>query len=88
MRSLEGLTWQEIDRQASGSGHKLHHGHEIGDLIVEAQERWAHLELDEYDAVFRFRIGGQKKRAWGYIVQAHFHFVWWDRNHSIYPTSN
>lgn len=24
--------------------------------------------------------------AWGFIVQAHFHFVWWDREHSLYPT--
>ncbi len=86
MRDLARLTWGEIDRQNSGSGHKMHHSHEIGDLIDEAQRRWQQLELDEFDSVFRFRLGGQKRRAWGFIVQAHFHLVWWDRDHSLYPT--
>jgi hypothetical protein len=80
------LTWQEIDRFSSDTGHKMHHSHEVGDLIDEAQDRWRDLELEQYDSVFRFRMGGQKRRAWGFVVQAHFHFVWWDREHSIYPT--
>lgn len=80
------LTWKEIDQFSSDTGHKMHHGHEVGDLINEAQARWRQLNLEQYDSVFRFRLGGQRRRAWGYIVQAHFHFVWWDREHSIYPT--
>jgi hypothetical protein len=79
------LTWQEVDKHASESGHKMHHGHEISDLVDEAQLRWIDINLGEFDTVFRFRIGGTK-RVWGYIVQAHFHIVWWDRHHSIYPT--
>jgi len=82
------LTWQEIDNFSSDTGHKMHHGHEVGDLICEAQARWRQLDLEQYDSVFRFRLGGQKRRAWGFIVQAHFHFVWWDREHSIYPTEH
>lgn len=79
------LTWGEIDQFSSETGHKMHHGHEVGDLIPEAQARWSELGLEQYDSVFRFRLGGQR-RAWGFIVQAHFHFIWWDREHSIYPT--
>ncbi|WP_431048279.1 hypothetical protein [Roseateles sp. L2-2] len=86
MRDLAGLTWGEIDKLASGSGHKMHHLHEVGDLIEEAQQRWVSLDLDQFDSVFRFRLSGQKRRAWGFIVDAHFHFVWWDREHSLYPT--
>jgi len=78
------LTWGEIDRQSSESGHKMHHDHEISDLVDEAQRRWLELQLEEYDTVFRFRLGATK-RAWGYIVQAHFHMVWWERHHRIYP---
>lgn len=85
-KQFEQLTWQEVDQFSSDTGHKMHHGHEVGDLIAEAQDRWRELNLEEYDSVFRFRLGGQKRRAWGFIVQAHFHFVWWDREHSIYPT--
>lgn len=84
--SFEKLTWGEIDGLSSDTGHKLHHGHEIGDLIEEAQERWRYLNLEQYDSVFRFRLGNMP-RAWGFIVQSHFYFVWWDRNHSIYPTN-
>jgi hypothetical protein len=80
------LTWKEIDNFSSDTGHKMHHGHEVGDLIGKAQARWRQLDLEQYDSVFRFRLGGQRRRAWGFIVQAHFHFVWWDREHSIYPT--
>lgn len=79
------LTWREIDAASSGSGHKMHHGHEVGDICAEAQARWLERGLEQFDTLFRFRIGGQKKRAWGYIVQAHFRLVWWERNHKIYP---
>lgn len=85
-REFERLTWREIDQFASDTGHRMHHGHEIGDLIDEAQDRWRHLDLEQYDSVFRFRVGGQKRRVWGFIVQAHFYLVWWDREHSLYPT--
>lgn len=80
-----GLTWGEVDALSSDGGHKMHHGHELGDLIPEVQHRWAELKLGEYDSVFRFRLGGTR-RAWGYILQAHFFMVWWDRDHSFYPT--
>lgn len=85
LQQFEQLTWGEVDQFSSDTGHKMHHGHEVGELIEEAQRRWQQLDLEQYDSLFRFRVGGQKRRAWGFIVQFHFHFVWWDREHSIYP---
>lgn len=79
------LTWGEIDQFSSESGHKMHHGHEICSVTQEAQDRWLELKLEQFDTVFRFRLGGTK-RVWGYIVQGHFHIIWWDRSHTIYPT--
>lgn len=84
---IKKLTWGEVDHFASGTGHKMHHSHEWGDIIEEAQNRWIELGLEQFETLFRFRIGGQTSRAWGFIVQSHFFFVWWDRNHRIYPTS-
>ena len=81
---MSKLTWKEVDDRSSESGHKMHHGHELSDLVGEAQARWIEHGLEEFDSVFRFRLGG-RKRVWGLIVQAHFHLVWWDRTHSIYP---
>jgi hypothetical protein len=77
-------TWGDIDAAASGSGHKMHHDHQVSDLVKEARRRWKKLDLEQFDSVFRFRLGN-KRRAWGYIVQAHFFMVWWERNHRIYP---
>lgn len=79
------LTWREVDTHSSDKGHKMHHGHEISDLLQEAQQRWKNLDYEQYDTVFRFRIGNTG-RVWGFILQAHFHIVWWDRYHNIYPT--
>lgn len=79
-------TWAEIDELSSGSGHKMHHDQEVSTLIREARRRWRVLGLEQFDTVFRFRLGGTK-RAWGYIVQSHFFFVWWERKHKIYPTN-
>ena len=83
-RFFEQLTWGEIDSLSSESGHKMHHDHDLGDLVPEAQDRWRHMDLEQFDVLFRFRLGGTR-RAWGYVAQAHFHLVWWERNHSIYP---
>lgn len=85
LQHFAALTWQEVDQFSSETGHKMHHGHEITDLREEAQNRWQALDLDQYDSVFRFRLGGTR-RVWGFVVQAHFHAVWWDRYHNIYPT--
>jgi len=85
LQHFAGLTWQEVDQFSSESGHKMHHGHEVADLIDEAQTRWRTLDLEQYESVFRFRLGGTR-RVWGFVAQAHFHAVWWDREHSIYPT--
>ncbi len=84
MTNFSQLTWREIDQFSSESGHKMHHGHEVCDICDEAQVRWLALGLEEFDSVFRFRLGG-KRRIWGFIVQGHFHTIWWDRVHAIYP---
>jgi len=84
LTNFSKLTWGEIDRFSSDSGHKMHHTHDISQLHEEAQKRWIELDLEQFDTVFRFRMGNTE-RAWGYVVQAHFFMVWWDRHHSIYP---
>lgn len=90
LNHLKNSTWEEIE-QMSAPGKKnrrlrSHHWHDLIDLVEEAQQRWIEVGLEQFDTVFRFRIGGQRRRAWGYVVQAHFHLVWWDRMHKIFPT--
>jgi hypothetical protein len=83
--SLGRLTWGEVRKQVSGSGHLMHHEHELNSVCAEAQARWLDLELEQFDTLFRFRLGG-KRRFWGFVLQGHFFGVWWDREHGIYPT--
>jgi hypothetical protein len=80
------LTWGEIDSHSSDTGHKLHHSQELGRLSQEAQDRWSALGFEEFDPLFRFRMGN-KRRFWGFILQGHFFGVWWERNHKIAPTA-
>jgi len=83
MTKFSHETWGELDKHSSDSGHKMHHGHELSDVAKEAQARWSDLELEQFETLFRFRLGNTK-RAWGYVVQAHFFMVWWERKHQIY----
>jgi hypothetical protein len=83
-REFERMTWAQVDRFASGGGHKMHHAQEFERIVDEAQQRWMALDLAEFaDSIFRFRLGNTK-RAWGFIVQAHFHMVWYERQHKIH----
>lgn len=89
LREFEQLTWEEVRLQTvpgrKGVRHMRHHEQEVATLCREAQERWMELDLEQYETAFRFRTGS-RKRLWGFIIGAHFHFVWWDPHHKIYPT--
>ncbi|NWK42867.1 hypothetical protein [Ralstonia pickettii] len=83
------LNWGAIlnDQKVPAKGNKhvpRHHYQGVNTLCQEAQDRWAHLDLEQYDQAFRFRFGN-KKRAWGIRLHAHFYLIWWERNHLIYP---
>ena len=84
LNGLEGKQWYEILSLAAGNGRRMHHGHQVTELHDDAVERWIELELDQFDEIFRFRLGNMK-RAWGIVLQGHFYMVWWERRHMIYP---
>ncbi|MNN86263.1 hypothetical protein D3C81_2036640 [compost metagenome] len=83
MNALEQLPWEEIQKQTSDTSHLLHHDHQIVDLCDDAQLRWLELGYEQFDVIFRFRLGNTK-RAWGLVVQAHFYLIWWERYHKIF----
>lgn len=85
MTEFAKMTWSHIDTFSSGSGHKMHHTQALHEVGEEAQARWVKLDLEQYDTLFRFRLGGTR-RIWGIRLQAHFFMVWSERNHAIAPT--
>ncbi|WP_416268404.1 hypothetical protein SD235_13560 [Burkholderia cepacia] len=88
-QEMERLTWGVILNEhkvpAKGGRHvPKHHSQAVSSLCQEARDRWANLQLEQYDEAFRFRYGN-KKRAWGIRLRDHFYLIWWERNHQIYP---
>jgi len=51
---------------------------------VIAQRRLQHLSLDDFDELFRFRLGN-KRRLWGILDGDVFYPLWWDADHKVYP---
>lgn len=82
---MEKLTWTEIRAQTGGSGHRMHHAQPVETLCTEAQNRLKALKLDDFDEMFRFRLGGPL-RLWGILHGDVFYPVWWDAEHQVYPT--
>ncbi|TIL87498.1 MAG: hypothetical protein E5Y73_25140 [Mesorhizobium sp.] len=78
------LTWAEIDRFSSGTGHKMHHNMDSEDICEEAQYRMIEIERCS-DVIFRFRLGN-KRRLWGQRAVDKFEILWFDATHEIYPT--
>ena len=77
------LTWAEIDRFSSGTGHKMHHMMGTNVICDEAQDRL--IEIEKYhDMIFRFRLGN-KRRLWGHRMVSNFEIIWFDPTHEIYP---
>tara|TARA_R110002020_G_scaffold48855_6_gene139533 strand:+ start:9335 stop:9874 length:540 start_codon:yes stop_codon:yes gene_type:complete len=83
LSNWEKLTWGEIDKFSSDTGHKLHHNMETNVICGEAISRLHDLERFS-DVIFRFRLGN-KKRLWGFRVVDHFEIIWFDPSHKIYP---
>lgn len=85
--NLGQLTWAEVYAQRTGgkNRHKKNHDMALWDIHKEAFDRWLDIGLDQYETLFRFRIGS-KPRIWGYKIHAKFFLIWWDREHKIYPT--
>lgn len=83
LAELERLTWGEIDRFSTDTGHKAHHGMLTDMICEEAQYRLVEIEQLE-DTMFRFRLGNLP-RLWGFRTVAHFEIVWYDPTHQIYP---
>lgn len=86
LKSMAGLTWNEIRGQTT-NGHKKHHDQSTDSLCKDARDRLWELGLGAEEQVFRFRLGGTV-RLWGvFLAGTHeLHILWWDRDHQVYPT--
>ncbi|MFI7126049.1 hypothetical protein ACIBQ1_10170 [Nonomuraea sp. NPDC050153] len=90
LAEMERLSWKEIRSQMTGNNRRRGAKHKlipVEHLVSAAQTRLRELELDEFDAVFRFRLSGPE-RLWGVISDESprvFYPIWWDPQHKICP---
>lgn len=86
---MERLTWREVWDQMVSSKRRRGHKHKfipVDHLIPEARARLRDLQLDDFDQLFRFRLGNME-RLWGVLHGSPrvFYPIWWDPNHKICP---
>jgi hypothetical protein len=87
LREMERLTWTEIYAQLTSGkrgSHRKHHAMPVAQLCGEARRRLEELRLDDFDELFRFRLGNMR-RLWGIVDGEVFYPVWWDAEHRVYP---
>lgn len=85
LESVKDLSWNELGRQRSGRRAR-HHFQDVSDIVPAAQRRVENLALDTVvDSLYRFRLSGVK-RLWGFRKEGVFYTLWWDPEHTVYPT--
>lgn len=78
LTAFERMTWAEVDKVKSCGPMS------VNEMDKVAQERLAEIGRDEYDELYKLRIG-KAARLWGVRSQHVFHILWWDPDHLVYP---
>jgi hypothetical protein len=58
----------------------------VEDLPTDAQKRLVEIKQDDVDAIWHLRLGG-KLRVWGIVDRSIFYFLWYDPEHTVYPST-
>lgn len=87
MIAYSQMTWAEIARQTHDSGKSKHHYvKEIQRFSPAARERLKSLKLEDFsDDLFSFALNN-KLRIIGLRLDDHFHVLWYDSEHLVYPS--
>lgn len=88
LREMERLTWTEVRAQLTGGNNRRGPKHKsipASHLCPEAQRRLTEIRLDEFDELFRFRLGNME-RLWGVVDDDVFYPVGWDPDHHVCPS--
>lgn len=75
---LETMTWPEI------LGRRNHEV-EVSGICPEARKRLAEIMYDDVSILVSFRLDGLK-RVWGIRDRNICKLLWWDPEHTVYPT--
>jgi len=86
LTEMERLTWAQVRAQLTGGSRRgpKHKAIPVDHLCPVAQRRLRELQLDDFEEMFRFRLGNME-RLWGMILDGVFYPVWWDQDHKVCP---
>jgi hypothetical protein len=90
LAEMERLTWHEIRSQLTGGNRRRGAKHKfipVSSLCALAQARLVELTPDDFEEMFRFRLGNME-RLWGVILDGVFYPVRWDPGHQVCPSGN
>ena len=79
LKSFESMTWRQLRYPRSDLNHPV----DLERIIVEASKRLVDSHRDDYDELWRLRLGGTE-RLWGLRIGRVFCVLWWDPLHKIY----
>lgn len=86
LHSIETMTWGELSRAAGGRAQGNNsHSIPVDSLCKDAQERLLALNLDDVDELFSLRLTGTI-RVWGIRDGRVLKVLWYDPEHTVYPT--
>ena len=81
MASYESMTIGEVFCPGSEHGKK----YAVDSLPPSTRKRLGEIERDDETEIARLRCGG-KPRLYGFLREHVFHVVWWDAEHSVFPS--
>jgi hypothetical protein len=83
LMAMEGTAWGQLGKTGTiGSAKHI----PLANLCRDAQTRLERLGLDDADALWELRLGG-KPRLWGRRLGHCLHFLWWDPEHTVCPST-
>lgn len=79
LTQFEGRTWGDIESD------RRNHAVETASVGKAAQARLVEIRQDDVASLFSLRLSG-RERVWGIREGALFRLLWWDPEHSVYPS--
>ncbi|NQT38259.1 MAG: hypothetical protein HQ581_12255 [Planctomycetes bacterium] len=80
LRDYERMTWKQID-----ANRRYNHPVPVSKIIPDAKKRLSDLNLDDYERLYRLRLGS-RLRLWGIRDRNILRLLWWDPDHEICPS--
>ncbi len=80
LKSLESMRWVDIESR------KHTHTMPVTSICAGARARLRKIKNDDVDSIFQLQIGKQG-RLFGIRQEHVFRILWWDPEHTVYPTN-